>query len=86
MVQPCYVPLGWALALGLICQIVGTSKVCDQSGDRVSKSNKSSHICSMRLKGLLAENKKYETKLKVLSHYLVSRNQMVLMCKKCFSS
>ena len=30
-----------------IRQIVGTSEICDQNGDKVFKSNKSSNICSI---------------------------------------
>ena len=42
-------------------QFVGTSKVCDQNGNRVSKTNYSCHICSMRLKSVLAKYEKYGT-------------------------
>ena len=31
-------------------QIVGSGENCDQNGDRVSKNEKSCHICSMRWK------------------------------------
>ena len=41
-----------------ICQFVRTSKLCDQNGVRVSKTE-SCHICCMRLKGVLVKNKKY---------------------------
>ena len=34
----------------IIPQLVGVSRVCNQRGDRVSKNNKSYHICSTRLK------------------------------------
>ena len=42
----------------IICQIIGISEVCDQNGDRVSKKNKSYHICIIGLKGFLAKHKK----------------------------
>ena len=35
----------------IICQFVGIIKGCDQTGDRVSKNDKSGHICSMKLQG-----------------------------------
>ena len=38
----------------IISQIVQVNEVCDQNGDKVSKSNKSCHIYSIRQKGLLA--------------------------------
>ena len=38
-----------------------TTKVCDQNGDRVSKNDKSYHICSIKLKGLLVKYEKYGT-------------------------
>ena len=41
----------------IIGQTVGISKNCDQYSDRVSKYDKSCHICSMRLKGLLVKYK-----------------------------
>ena len=34
----------------IISQIAWVNEVCDQNGDRVSKNNKSCHICRMRLK------------------------------------
>ena len=34
-------------------KIIGISEGCDQNGDRSSKSDKSCHIFSMRLKGIL---------------------------------
>ena len=34
----------------IISQIVGVSKISDQNGDKVSKNDKSCHICSKRLK------------------------------------
>ena len=43
----------------IISQNVGISEVCDQNGVRVSKNNKSCHICSMRLKSVLAQYEKY---------------------------
>ena len=45
----------------LISQIVGISEGCDQNGDRVSKNDKSCHICIMRLKGVLVKYEKYGT-------------------------
>ena len=44
-----------------IFQIVGVGKWCDQNGDRVSKSKKSSLICMIRPKKLLVEYEKYGT-------------------------
>ena len=49
---------GLVKSVKIASQIVGVSKICDQNGDRVSKNVKSCHICSMRLKRLLTENKK----------------------------
>ena len=37
-----------------IGQNVRVSEACDQNGDRVSKNNKSRHICTMRLKRTLS--------------------------------
>ena len=34
----------------IISQMVGIGEVCDQNGDRVSRNDKSCHICSDRLK------------------------------------
>ena len=36
----------------IISQIIGSGKCCDPSSDRVSKDNKSCHICGLRLYGL----------------------------------
>ena len=44
-----------------LVKIVGVSKVCDQISDRVSKNDKSCHICSKDYKGLLAKCGKYGT-------------------------
>ena len=38
-----------------ISQIVGVSAGCDQNDDRVSKNDKSCHICSMRPKVVLVK-------------------------------
>ena len=45
----------------IISQIVRISEGCDQNGNRVSKNDKSCHICSMRLKGVLVTYEKYGT-------------------------
>ena len=42
----------------IIGQHVGISEGCDQNGDRVSKNDKSCHICSMRLKAVLVKYEK----------------------------
>ena len=45
----------------IISQIVRISKVYDQHGERVSKNDKSCHICSTRLKRLFAKYEKFGT-------------------------
>ena len=45
----------------IISQIVWASEVFDQNDNRVSRNDKSCHICSMRLKRLLAKHEKYGT-------------------------
>ena len=52
---------GHSKTLWIISQIVRIGEVCDQNGDRVSKNNKSCHICSMRVKRLLVKYEKYGT-------------------------
>ena len=51
----------------IISQIVGISWACDQNGDSVSKNGKSCHICSMGIKKVLIEYKKYGI-LSICSH------------------
>ena len=43
----------------IISQIVRIGEVCDHIGDRVSKNDKSCHICSTRLKRTYAKYEKY---------------------------
>ena len=38
----------------IISQIFGDSEICDQNGDRVSKSDKSCHIGSVKLKSFFS--------------------------------
>ena len=42
----------------IISQIMGIREVCDQSGDRVSRNDKSCHICSMRVQSVFSKNMK----------------------------
>ena len=44
----------------IISRIVGISEGCDQNGDRVSKNDKSCHICIMRQKGVIGKMKNME--------------------------
>ena len=44
-----------------LCKFVGTSKICDCNGDKMSKTKRSFHTCSMKLKGVLVNNEKYGT-------------------------
>ena len=44
-----------------LVKFVGVSWVYDKNGDRVSKNDKSYHICSMRLKKVLEKLENYET-------------------------
>ena len=55
----------------IITQFVGTCEICVRYGDRVSNSDWSCHICSMRLKSVLVKYEKYGT----LSMYLVWNKQ-----------
>ena len=43
-----------------LVNLLGIVKVCDKSGDRMSKTNYSCNIC-MRLKGVLDKTEKYGT-------------------------
>ena len=45
----------------IVSQIVWISDECDQNGDRVSKNDKSCHICSTRQKGVFVKYEKYGT-------------------------
>ena len=47
--------------------IVGISEDCDQNGDRVSNRDKSCHIFSMRVNGVLVKYEKYGLCLYVTS-------------------
>ena len=61
----------------IISRIVGISEDCDQNGERVSKTDKSCHVCIMRLKGVLV---KYEKMglclLMALPYYLYFSNKL----------
>ena len=45
----------------IISQMVGISESCDPNVDRVSRNDKSCHICSLRLKDVLVKYEKYGT-------------------------
>ena len=53
-----------------ISQFVGSSEVCDQNADRVSRKDKSCQVCSKKIKVLLAKYEKYGT-LSMYDHHVI---------------